>query len=149
MSDVFKTFSKKERTGEEQLKITRIGLAVVGILTLSITLFYTDIIRIITMGYALGVGGLLAPALAAMFWKRATTPGCIAAMIVGGGSYLIFQLGQFVTWPPLYFSFPVSAVLLIIVSLATKPADPAMYDVYFEDEWAKSPKNPDNDKATA
>jgi SSS family solute:Na+ symporter len=147
ITDVMNALSKKVRTGEEQLKITRIGLAVIGLLTLSITMFYSDIIAIITLGYAVGCGGLLAPALATMFWKRATTAGCIAAMVVGGGSYVVIQLGQLATWPPLFFSLPVSLVLLVIVSLLTKPSDPSMYDVYFEDEWAKSPKNPENSNA--
>jgi SSS family solute:Na+ symporter len=149
ITDVLKALSNKVRTGEELLKITRIGLAVIGLMTLSITMFYSDIIRIITLGYALACGGLLAPALATMFWKRATTPGCIAAMVVGGGSYLIIQLTRIVPWPPLYFSLPVSLVLLIVVSLATKPSDPSTYDVYFEDEWAKSPKNPESSARTS
>ncbi|MDR2132361.1 MAG: sodium:solute symporter family protein [Clostridiales Family XIII bacterium] len=144
ITDVMNAVSTKTRTGEEQLKVTRIGIGVIGLLTLCITLFYSDIIAIITLGYAMGVGGLLAPAMGAMFWKRATTAGCVTAMIVGGGSYLVIQLGQLATWPPLFFSFPVSLLLLIVVSLFTKPSNPLMYDVYFEDEWAKSPNNPEN-----
>jgi SSS family solute:Na+ symporter len=144
VTDVVGGLSKKERSGEEQLKVTRICMGLIGVLTLCITLFNSDIISIISIGYALGTGGLLAPALAAMFWKRATKPACIAAMVVGGGSYVFIQFSQIVTWPPLFLSLGLSLILIIAVSLFTKPSDPTVYDVYFEDEWAKSPKNPES-----
>ena len=49
-----------------------------------------------------------------------------------------------VSWPAIFLAVPISAVLMIVVSLCTKKPDPLTYDLYFEDEWEQSPNNPQN-----
>lgn len=136
--DVLPVLSKKERSPEEMLKITRLTMVAVGALTMAIAILYPQIIDLILIGYSFGAGGLLIPVFAAMFWKRATTPGCIAAMIGGGLSYVV--LSNMVAWPPLFASVPISLVLMVIVSLATPKPLESQYDIYFDDTWEKSGK---------
>lgn len=123
------------------LKATRIIIGCVGVFTLIGSLYFPHIIELILMGYSLLCGGLLVPALAAMFSKRATKPAAIASMLTGGISFLIFSFT--VSWPAIFGATPISALTMIVVSLCTKKPDPLTYDLYFEDEWEKSPNNPD------
>jgi len=92
------------------------------------------------MGYSLAAGGLLVPAFATMFWKRATKEGITAAMLGGGISYLILESFLNVTWPPLFLSIPLSLLLVVVVSLLTEPQELEKYAPYFEDSWAEYTK---------
>lgn len=141
--DVIKPLRKKEASAAQQLVLVRICIAILGVLTISITLLYTNLISIITLGYAMGVGGLLAPVVATMFWKRATKPAALITMFVGGAIYVTLELTKLISLPPLFISLPVSAILMVVISLFTK-ADTDKLDIYFDDEWAKSSRNPEN-----
>ena len=101
-----------------------------------ITMFNQDIISLITMGYALGVGGLLVPFFACYFSKRATSAGCLASMLVGGIYYFI--LNNKVSRPALFVYLPASAVAMVVVSMLTPAPDPKCYDLYFDEEWEKN-----------
>lgn len=131
--DVIKPLFEETYSKQDPLKMTRILIGIVGIVALAFSIVYPQIIGLLLMGYSLGAGGLLVPVFAAMFWKRANTPGCIAAMLGGGISYLV--LSNIVTWPPLFASIPISLVLLVVVSLMTPAPPKNMYDIYFDDEW--------------
>ncbi len=142
------SIKKKETTGKNQekkevltLSATRMIIAVAGVFTLLGSLYFPKIIELILMGYSLICGGLLVPAVATMFSKRATKPAAIASMLTGGVSYLILSLT--VTWPAIFLAVPISAIVMVVVSLCTKKPDPLTYDLYFEDEWEKSPNNPE------
>ena len=135
-TNIYKEFIKKDATDQEVLKVSRISMMVIGLGVLCIAMFNQDIISLITMGYALGVGGLLVPFFACYFSKRATSAGCLASMLVGGISYLV--LNTMVTWPPLFVSLPASAVAMIVVSLLTPAPKPECYDLYFDEEWEKT-----------
>ncbi|MCC2253611.1 hypothetical protein LKD70_04020 [Ruminococcus sp. CLA-AA-H200] len=135
-TNIYREFIKKDATDKEVLRVSRISMAVIGLGVLLITMVNQDIISLITMGYALGVGGLLVPFFACYFSKRATSAGCLAAMLVGGISYLILSLT--VSWPPLFVSLPASAVAMIVVSALTPAPDPKCYDLYFDEEWEKA-----------
>lgn len=131
--DVIKPLFEETYSKQDPLKMTRILIGIVGIVALAFSIVYPQIIGLLLMGYSLGAGGLLIPVFAAMFWKRANAPGCIAAMLGGGISYLV--LSNIVTWPPLFASIPISLVLLVVVSLMTPAPPKNMYDIYFDDEW--------------
>lgn len=135
-SDVFQPLFPDKYKSIDPLKITRILIGVVGLVALSFSIVYPQIIGLLLMGYSIGAGGLLVPVFATMFWKRANTAGCIAAMLLGGASYLI--LSRMVTWPPLFVSIPLSLIALVGVSLMTPPPPQERISIYFDDEWAKS-----------
>jgi Na+/proline symporter len=59
--------------------------------------------------------------LAAFYWKRATTTGAIVSMIVGGVSVLLIMFNMPKLEVPALIGLPISAIVLIIVSLLTKP----------------------------
>ena len=79
------------------------------------------------------IAQLTPPVLAALFWRRATTPGVIAGMLAGGVTTLLFFF-----WPALkpidlhegLFGLAVHIPLLILVSLLTPAQDPALVESY-------------------
>lgn len=137
--DVLEPIREKKLNDEDDLKLTRILIVVISLIATVFAILLPSVIKLLLIGYSLAAGGLLVPAFATMFWKRATTPGIIAAMLGGGISFLILET-MGVTWPPLFVSIPLSLVLVVVVSLMTKPQELSQYAPYFEDAWAEYSK---------
>lgn len=138
--DVLEPIREMKLSDNADLRLTRILIVVISLIATVFAVLLPSVIQLLLIGYSLAAGGLLVPAFATMFWKRATTPGIIASMIGGGLSYLILQSVVKVTWPPLFLSIPLGLVLVVVVSLMTKPQELEKYAPYFEDSWAEYTK---------
>jgi SSS family solute:Na+ symporter len=147
--DVIKPLLKNKPSDAQALKIFRVCMVVIGIGTIGITMYATDIIQLLTTGYAACIAGLWVPIMATIFYKRATRPATYITMIVGLVVYgaIAFAPASFAFLPPavvsapLYVSLPLSVVLIFVLSAATQKSDHGRIDAYFEDEWEKSPGN--------
>lgn len=123
------------------LKASRISVLGMAVLGLVIALFITDIITIYQFALSFTAVTLVAPVLAAMFWKRATKKGVMVSMV---GSILVSIIwkvsgtpfGLHEIAPGLITSF----LLLIIVSLYTEHAtDEEVTSYYFSLKEMKDP----------
>ncbi|MDO5714457.1 MAG: hypothetical protein Q4Q07_08500, partial [Tissierellia bacterium] len=133
--DVLEPLNRGVKSEEKQLNFTRILIAIIGVIATLFAVLLPDVIQLLLIGYSFAAGGLLVPVFATMYWKRATREGIIASMLGGGISFLILESVLKVTWPPLFFAIPFGLVLVVVVSLMTKPQDPKLYAPYFEDTW--------------
>jgi SSS family solute:Na+ symporter len=150
--DVIRPLMKKKLDGKQQLKLFRICMIILGIFTIAITLYVKDIIELLMIGYAAAVGGLLIPVLATMLIKRVTKPAVYSSMICGTASYIVLWIaanfggasigpdGLF-TEAPIFVSLPLSAVVLIVVSLLTQKCSYGNYDAFTTAGWEASPNN--------
>ncbi|MDR2295291.1 MAG: hypothetical protein LBD95_00695 [Clostridiales Family XIII bacterium] len=144
---------KKIASAASGLKEFRICMIILGVATTAVTLWATDIISIITLGYAASVGGLFVPVIATIFFKKATKPAVHVSMVVGAAVYVTIalpwfydfwleKLGAIIADAPLVIALPVAAVAFIVVNAITyKKGDHGNIDIYFTDEWEKSPNN--------
>lgn len=133
--DVLEPIRGKKSDEKEGLKLTRMLIVIISVIATLFAVLLPNVIKLLLMGYSLAAGGLLVPAFATMFWKRATKEGITAAMLGGGISYLILESFLNVNWPPLFLSIPLSLALVVVVSLLTKPQELEKYAPYFEDSW--------------
>jgi SSS family solute:Na+ symporter len=117
-----------EHDGRRLLVLSRIVTVVLGLLALWMALNFEAIIGLLLMSYTLYAAGVFIPVVGGLYWKRATAPGAIAA-ILGGSSYgLAGELGWLEPAAlPLVGSLPVivggalvSLLLFVGVSLATR-----------------------------
>lgn len=138
--DVLEPIKEIQLDEKEGLKLTRVLIVVISLIATLLAVLLPNVIKLLLMGYSLAAGGLLVPVFATMFWKRATTPGVIAAMLGGGISYLLLNSLFKVTYPPLFVSLPLSLVLIVLVSLMTEKEDLEKYAPYFEDSWTEYTK---------
>jgi Na+/proline symporter len=147
--DVIKPYLKKKPNNAESLKLFRICMVIIGLGTIGITLWVTDIIQLLTTGYSAAVAGLWVPIMATIFYKKATKPATYITMLVGLGLYgaMSFAPGAFVFLPsaivaaPLYLTLPLSIALIFAISAGTQKSDHGRIDAYFADEWENSPGN--------
>jgi SSS family solute:Na+ symporter len=146
--DVIKPFFKKSLTDKGSLLLFRCSMIGTGLVTLSITLWATDILTLLTTAYSAAAAGLFIPFMCTMFTRKATKAAIYTTMFFGLGLYFAISFGFLPFLPavvqsaPLYVSFPLSIVVMVIVTLATKGSGKhGRLDAYFDDEWEKSRGN--------
>ena len=104
------------------LPLTRTLNVLTGMLVLAIALLVNDVIGALTLAYNLLVGGILIPMLGAIYWKRATTTGAVASMVLGclTASLFMFTDGLEAN-TPIYYSLAVGLVAFVAGSLLSRP----------------------------
>jgi SSS family solute:Na+ symporter len=120
-----------EQDSKRLLAISRVVTVVLGLMALAMALHFEAIIGLLLMSYTLYAAGVFIPVVGGLYWKRATAPGAIAAIVGGSGFGLAAELGWFpVDALPLVGEFPVivsgalvSLVLFVGVSLLSRPRE--------------------------
>lgn len=103
-------------------KKMRKGCTVVSILIFSFALILSftsnDIIGILSSGYTIWVAGGMIPFLAGRLWKRTTSYGSLAAMLVGS-LFAFLNLFGITHFPTSLFCLIPAAIAVVVVSLLT------------------------------
>ncbi|TGE38049.1 sodium:solute symporter family protein [Desulfosporosinus fructosivorans] len=121
--------------------IARISVCALGVAAMMLAINPPSLIWTLIM-FAIAIVMPIFPVLvAALYWRRATKPAAILASLVGTiGVILTYKYGYGDAWYGL-FGMIVSTIVLIAVSLVTKPLDDATLDEFYghleaaEDEY--------------
>ena len=117
----------------KSLKLTRLVVICNGIVVMLIAVIIGDVLTALDIAYALVSGSIFIPVIAAFFWKRANWQGAITSMVV---SAIVIVIALIIcgttSTTPILLGISVSAVTLVIVSLATKPTPKKQAD-----KWEK------------
>ncbi|MEV8566830.1 sodium:solute symporter [Streptomyces sp. NPDC051322] len=125
----------------DEVRGNRAFILAMGVLVICISIALNNVVEALTVAYNLLVGGLLVPILGGLLWKRGTVHGALAAVGVGG----LVVLGLMVTYgalanEPIYYGLAASLLSYVVVSVGTKPTDPAVLAAWRE-RLAGSPAN--------
>lgn len=123
MGDFWMCYIAKDADPNDKklLRISRIFTAVAGIAAIVFATMVPSIISACTYSYYLFTGGVFAPIVFGVLWKKATKEGAIAGLI-SGSVFAILSVTGIISIggiPGELFSGLISAVVLVIVSLAT------------------------------
>lgn len=141
-------FFRPESTQQRRYRMIRYMIPVIALIALAIGLFFTQVYRLIIFAGAVGLPTVVAPYIAAFYWKKANNLGAIWSFILGTVSWAIIFVNVLPTtidanmdiitygepwmeeaiWDAIYIamvpSFVVAIIALIVVSLATQRKDP-------------------------
>jgi len=119
-NDVYADFFGR---GGDRVRLSRVFTLLVGVVVLVIALLVKDVVGGLTVAYDLLSGALLVPIIGALFWRRATGVGALAAMAAGGIVVVVLMLvqGLFANGPIIY-GMLTSLVVFVVVSLLTRQA---------------------------
>ncbi|WP_277051622.1 sodium:solute symporter [Zestomonas thermotolerans] len=107
--------------GDGSAHVNRTFTLLLGVATLAIALVVSDVIGALTMAYNLLVGGMLIPLLGAIYWKRASTAGAIASMLLGSLAAAIFMFKDGLDAnTPIYYGLAAGAVSFVAISLLSR-----------------------------
>ncbi|MCI9886881.1 sodium:solute symporter [Micrococcales bacterium 31B] len=126
--DVVSTIFKRS-AGDAQAEVqkNRIYILVMGVAMLILACVLPDVISALTVAYNILVGGLLIAILGGLVWKRGTLAGALASMAVGAVVTVVSMIIMgLLANQPIYYGLLSSLVVYVVVSLLTKPTDPAI-----------------------
>lgn len=103
------------------LLYSRYSVLIVSVFALLLALYIPQLVNLWVTGTAMLVSGLLAPVIFGLFWRRTTKTAGILSMWIGLIISVIWQiLGHPFGVHPVFVGFPISIIILIIVSLTSK-----------------------------
>ena len=90
-----------------------------------IALVVDDVLSALTCAYNLLVGGMLVPLLGAIYWRRATTAGAVASMLLGCAAAIVFMIKDgLAANSPIYAALAASAASFVLISLMGRAGAP-------------------------
>jgi SSS family solute:Na+ symporter len=109
---------------QQQLRITRVVILLVGIAGAVFALERAPIFDMMMLALAIFVSGLFVPVMAALFWDRATRKAALSSAIAGCATelllYVLRSRGIFdIGFEPILIALTVSALVMWIVSMAS------------------------------
>jgi len=134
--DVYKALLRKNASDKETLLVSRVTVIAITIIAIFLAMDpNSSIFDVVSYAWA-GFGATFGPVIiAALFWRRATRNGAIAAMVGGGATVIIWKQlsgGLFDVYE-LLPGFILASLLMIVFSLLDKNPDKAMlaeFDAY-------------------
>ncbi|MCM0617344.1 sodium:solute symporter [Paenarthrobacter sp. TYUT067] len=134
-------FGKKVDTSdsdnpEHDVKANRYWVLGLGIVAIIIAISTKDVVAALTIAYDILVGGLLVAIIGGLVWKHGTGIAAAWSMAAGSvvtlGTMIILEINAEVPLDgiyanePIYYGLIASALVYVVVSLASKPTDPAV-----------------------
>jgi SSS family solute:Na+ symporter len=119
-NDIYKGFIKTDASDEDIMKISRIVIIICGVFSLVVALYSPFVLKLMLYAYQFNAA-MFWPAILGLLWKRATSEAAFWSLLVGGiGSVVWAVMGSPLGWPPIYFAFPITLVLMIVISSMTQ-----------------------------
>ena len=134
--DLYQKIFNKEATDKDAFIMSRYVTVGLGVLAICIGIYKpSSIFQLVLFSFG-GLGIWAAPILAGLYWKRATKIGAFASVIVGEIVYILLTT-TFTSltfgFNPLIVAWIIAMVVLIVVSLCTKPASAETIRRHFDD----------------
>jgi SSS family solute:Na+ symporter len=120
VSDIVGRIRKIEAGGKRFLRMSQAATLALGIFALLLAASMTNVLDLMLYSYAFMVSGLLVPIIGALFWKRSSPAGAMAAMILGGATTVTLELlgnGLPLGLDGNVFGIAVSAAVFVLISL--------------------------------
>ncbi len=135
--DIYQTLIDPEMSEGKRVLVDRIGVMLVGTVPVLLILSGVgegELIQFIVLLFtALMASSFFVPVVAGVYWRRATREGATAAMIGGVSAALLWELFGSETVDPVLPGLIASAVLMLVVSLASPPPPEEAVTPYFPD----------------
>ncbi|WP_017570091.1 sodium:solute symporter family protein [Nocardiopsis halotolerans] len=119
-----------DRVGERRKLVVQrlsvLGIALTGVV---LSLFFPTVLELQMYSYTIYGAAITPVVLSVLFWKRATTPGAVAALVVGAATTIGWRIaGTPGELNGVIVALPAALVALVVVSLLTKAPDPVRID---------------------
>ncbi|MDR1796326.1 MAG: sodium:solute symporter family protein [Clostridiales Family XIII bacterium] len=130
-NDFLTNLFKVKASGTKKMVMAKIVISIMGVISIVMALNPPELIWTLIM-FAIAMVMPLFPVLvAALYWKRTTAPAAVAASAIGCGTVLLtYALGEGGSWYGFY-GMAVSTVLIVAVSMITKPVDRKVLDSFY------------------
>ena len=134
--DLYQKILNRNATDEETLRLSKVITVCLGVIAIGIGIYKPgSIFQIVLFAYG-GLGIWAAPIILGMYWRRTTTTALYVGVISAEILYVLMVV-KFTSWSfgfnPLIVAWAFAMVVMIVVSLFTKPASAATISRHFDD----------------
>ncbi|MCC8189818.1 MAG: sodium:solute symporter family protein [Planctomycetes bacterium] len=107
-NDIYKQYIKTDASDREVMRVTQITMVAVGIFSLIVAISSTNIISLLMFSFTLRAAGAFFPYILGHYWRRSSTGGAIAALLVGSAVSVLYER----RWMPFgFFGWEQQAVI--------------------------------------
>ena len=103
-----------------QLEWCKWSVVMLSVVSLILALYFRNIYKLCQEAWGVLLTGVVAPMIAGVYWKRASSAGALAGAFAGVASWILFKISTPPNYPHNLFGFVISAITLFIVSLITQ-----------------------------
>jgi SSS family solute:Na+ symporter len=90
-NDIFKQYIKKDASDKQVMRVTQITMVVVGVFSLIVAMNATNIITLLMFSFTLRAAGAFFPYVIGHYWKKSSTVGAIASLLVGSVVSVVYE----------------------------------------------------------
>lgn len=122
-NDIIKGYIKPDIEDKKLIRVGQILIIVIGIASLIVALYSPGILKLMLYAYQFNAA-MFWPAMLGLFWPKANSNAAFWSLLIGGlGSVIWAIIGSPFNLPPIYIAFPLTLLLMIIISLTTKHSE--------------------------
>ncbi len=110
-------------TDEKEFKIQKITTVVAGILSMTVALFMTSILKMFELAASIYSSAIFFPFILSLFWKHTTAAGAISGMCAGGAVAIVLQFVPTTGIDPVILGNATSLFMTVVVTMATKKSE--------------------------
>ncbi len=130
--DVYKRFINPQAGERRTLVVSRVLVVALGLFALIQGAYFESVLRAALYAYTV-YGAAVTPAvMAVFFWKRATTAGAIASIVLGTIITVAWNLAGITVLDAVYPALAVSVLALVAISLLSPPPPEHKWKPFFE-----------------
>ena len=119
VTDFIQKFTKRYNSDKSFMRLSQVVTLVIGLLAILLASNMTSVLNLMLYSYAFMVSGLFVPVLGALFWKKSSASGAMAAMLLGGSTTIFLSNAEIALPYELnanVFGIGISAISFILFS---------------------------------
>ena len=90
-NDIYKIFIRKGASEKEVLGVTKITMVIVSLFSLVTALYANNILTLLAFSFTLRAAGTFIPYVMGHFWKKSSSAGSIASILIGSGVFYLMD----------------------------------------------------------
>ena len=120
VNDIVGYFKNIDHDSSSFMRFSQIVTLLIGVVSIALASVMTNVLNLMLYSYSFMVSGLFVPVIGAFYWKKSSSTGAMAAMILGGGTTVCLE--AFVNQLPAgldanVFGITISALAFVTLSL--------------------------------
>lgn len=126
VTDIIGKFLPFDSNSEKFVRTSQAVTLIIGLIAILLAGAMNNVLNLMLDSYAFMVSGLFIPVIGALYWRRSTPMGALSAMLSGGITTITLrysEIGLPFDLDPNVFGISMSAIVFLLVSLATQPSE--------------------------
>lgn len=135
-NDLYKIFVRKGANDKEVMLVTKITMVIVALFSLITALYANNILTLLAFSFTLRAAGTFVPYVMGHFWKKASSAGSIASILIGSIVFFLMDTKVLPSIPKVNNIIPallISLVAFYAFSLIMPPKKETLDLLYEED----------------